>query len=209
MMDHSDNLAQIVHTLHPVGDESVKAKEHKKIQVIVFEIDGEEFAVDILDLQEIIEVPPITPIPNAPIFIRGLLNLRGKIVVVVDLEKRFGLIRQNTSQQKHIIISENEGTHFGICVDYVKEILIVNEDDIKPAPEVVSHKIHSDYLKGIIVIDKTPTAQTDTKAQPAQPSDANPVQSSRLIVCMDVKKLLREQELMNFGDKVQSVAESI
>ena len=120
-------------------------------QLVTFELDKEEYASIITDLREIIRIPDITPIPGASEFIKGILNLRGQIVMVIDLEKRFHLQREHPAEPKHIIIAEVEDSVFGITVDEVTGVLRVPETTIKPTPQLITSKIHAEYLKGVVI----------------------------------------------------------
>lgn len=136
-------------------DTQVEKKENTNVQLVVFELDKEEYAVEIIDLQEIIRIPEITPIPNSPKFISGIFNLRGKIIVVVDLENRFHLVRDTeTIDNGHIIITEVNDNNYGIVVDKVSEIINVPKSIVQSTPDLVSTKIHADYLKGVVVMDE-------------------------------------------------------
>lgn len=158
---------------------TINETREEQVQMVVFDLDKEEYAVPIDELKEIIKIPEITPLPSAPEFIKGILNLRGKIVVVIDLEKRFNLNRENKIPSTHIIISEVEGNSFGIIVDKVSEVLRVPISAVKPSPSLVSTKIHADYLKGVVVLD------------------------NRLIILLDLVKLLQEQELLKIGEEIK------
>ena len=121
---------------------------------MTFELDREEYASSIGDLRGIIKIRDIVPIPGAPLYIAGILNVRGQIVVVVDLEKRFSLHRDTQAHPQHIIIVEVEGNVFGIIVDEVTGVLRVPVSSIKPTPALVTSKIHADYLNVVIVLEE-------------------------------------------------------
>ncbi|MDA2921769.1 chemotaxis protein CheW [Patescibacteria group bacterium AH-259-L07] len=199
---------------------AVEKKPEELMQLVVFELDKEEYAVPIIDLREIIKIPEITPIPNAPEFIRGILNLRGKIVVVVDLEKRFHLVRENKIASQHIVITEVGENIFGIIVDEVAEVLRVPVTSIQPAPALVSSKIHHEYLKGVVVLDaKEPTRELSEEEcrellaahQTKKPSGKSPKDKptgqarTRLLILLDLSKMLQEKELLELGSQVSDV----
>jgi purine-binding chemotaxis protein CheW len=163
-------------------------------QLVTFELDKEEYASVITDLREIIRIPEITPIPGAPDFIRGILNLRGQIVVVIDLEKRFHLKRQHSKEQEHIIIVELQDSIFGITVDEVTGVLRVPKASIKPTPQLISSKINTEYLKGVVILDKA----EKTKNQKPKTKTG-----SRLLLLLDIPKMLAEKELLEFGNVVR------
>ncbi len=167
----------------------VTSKEEDKVKLLVFTLDDEEYAVEITELQEIISMSEITHVPNTPEFIKGILNLRGSIVVVVDLEKRFHLERKEKVKQEHIVVTEINKNKFGIAVDKVKEILKVSPKKIQETPDLVSTKINVDYLKGVVVL---------------QNKKAKKKEESRLVILLDLQKLLQEKELLSVGETLQN-----
>jgi len=122
------------------------------IQLIVFNLGGEEFSADIRQVREIILRGIITPIPDSPEFILGVTNVRGEITVVIDLKARFFLSQEKGAQNKHIIITEQEKNLYGLMVDEVTQVLRIPENSIKPAPKLVT-KIDRKYIKGVITLD--------------------------------------------------------
>lgn len=185
------NAEDIIKNVAQQGKKQQK-KIEELVQLVIFELDKEEYAVEIKDLQEIIKIPEITPVPNAPDFIPGIFNLRGRIVVVVDLEKRFNLKRENEINEKNILIAEVEGNSYGVVVDNVKEIKNIPKNIIQPTPKLASAKIHDDYLKGVVVIENL---------QGEEENGSN----SRLIILLDLSKMLLEKELMNLGKTVNKI----
>lgn len=155
-------------------EESEQPKE--EIQLVVFKLGEEEYGVEIHDVREIIKTGEITPVPNAPVFVEGIINLRGKIVVVIDLLKRFGAFDETKHKGTHIIISEVEDSSFGILVDDVSEVLRIAKEDIKKAPGIIASKIHADYLRGVGVVGE------------------------RLLILLDLMKVLSEKELVEMAD---------
>lgn len=201
-MEDTNALQKVTKQLLTLSGEQEEVKISKKMQVVVFEMNHEEFAIDILELQEIIQAGEITPIPNSPSYITGLFNLRGKIVVVIDLESRLHLEREKEQVHRHILVSEVEQSYFGISVDVVKEILVIDVDAIQQTPEVLQKKIHAGYLKGIIVLEKD--AEDNSLHKTEETSDTE--NDSRLIVLIDLKKLLSEKEFVEFGGTIQAVS---
>lgn len=182
-------------------------------QLVTFELDKEEYASIITDLREIIKIPEIVPIPGAPDFIRGILNLRGQIVVVVDLEKRFHLKREHEISPQHIIIAEVEDSVFGILVDEVTGVLRVPLSSIKPTPKLITSKIHADYLKGVVILGEQEEQEEAKETKRNKKEVANPTKKkgetgSRLLLLLDVPKMLAEKELLEFGSAVQETMQS-
>jgi purine-binding chemotaxis protein CheW len=180
-------------------DEKEEAeKRDEYIQLVVFELDTEEYAVEIKDLQEIIKIPDITPIPNTPLFIRGIFNLRGKIIVVIDLERRFNLVRERAVAEGNIIVAEVNENSFGIVVDKVSEIINVSKSSIQPTPALATFKIQAEYLKGVVVIDRN--NDKDRHAEKGEKEE----KESRLIIFLDMHKMLQEKELMSISQVVDA-----
>lgn len=119
-------------------------------QLVTFELFGEVFALPILDVREIIRLTNITPVPQAPSFVEGVINLRGQIIPIVDLRKRFGISSQDSTENTRIIVVElGNGMVIGLIVDAVREVERIPLDSITPPPTLVAGSIGSEYIKGI------------------------------------------------------------
>lgn len=119
-------------------------------QLVTFELFGEVFALPILDVREIIRITAITPVPQAPSFVEGVINLRGQIIPIVDLRKRFGLDTQTATEETRIIVVElGNGMVIGLIVDAVREVERIPSESILPPPALVAGSIGSEYIKGI------------------------------------------------------------
>ena len=206
----ANDLKQVIAKVAGEGQAKDK-KPEELIQLVVFKLDREEYAAQITDLQEIIKIPEITPIPNTPRFIRGILNLRGKIVVVVDLEKRFNLTRESKDTPQHIVIAEVGGNIFGVIVDEVTEVLRIPVTAIQPPPALVSSKIHADYLKGVAVLEiKEPSKESLEKAcrrlaTNHQIKNSAEKAETRLLILLDLPKMLEDKELLQVGESIQRI----
>jgi len=122
------------------------------LQLVTFKLGTEEFGVDILKVQEINKMMNITRIPNAPAFIEGVINLRGKIIPIVDLRKRLGFREQPYDKSTRIIVVELEGLVLGFIVDSVSEVLRIPGNTIEPPPSMVAG-IESEYIEGVGKLD--------------------------------------------------------
>jgi purine-binding chemotaxis protein CheW len=124
------------------------------LQLVTFKLGNEEFGVDILKVQEINRMMVITRIPNAPPFIEGVINLRGKIIPIVDLRKKLGFDNGNGEYAKttRIIVVELDGLVLGFIVDSVSEVLRIPENTIEPPPSIVGG-VESDYIEGVGKLD--------------------------------------------------------
>lgn len=122
------------------------------LQLVTFKIADEEFGVEILAVQEIIRIMQITAVPRAPAFIEGVINLRGKVIPVIDMRKRFGLPVVERDSQTRIIVMEFDQKVVGFLVDAVSEVLRIPADTVEAPPPVVAG-IGSEYIKGVGKLD--------------------------------------------------------
>ncbi len=144
--------------------------DNSLIQLVTFKIAEEEFGVDILKVQEIIRMMPITKVPNAPAFVEGVINLRGKVIPVIDMRKRFGMQAAPHDSQTRIKVMDLAGQIVGFVVDAVCEVLRIKESTVEPPPAVVAG-IGSEYMRGVGKLE------------------------DRLLILLDLDKLLTETEL--------------
>ena len=120
-------------------------------QLVVFDLNGEHYGVDIAAVEGIIKMQAITVVPQAPRFVEGVTNLRGKVLPVIDLRRRFGLGAEAATKDTRIVVVEMNGTTVGIVVDGVSEVLRVNSDTIEPPSPIVT-TVDSAFIRGIAKI---------------------------------------------------------
>ncbi|WP_027722662.1 chemotaxis protein CheW [Maridesulfovibrio zosterae] len=145
------------------------------IQLVTFSIGEEEFGVDILKVQEIIRTMEITKVPRAPIFVEGVINLRGKVIPIIDLRSKFGLQTIEHDQNTRIIVIEINDMIVGFVVDSVSEVLRIPASTVEPPPAVVSG-LESEYISGVgkledrllILLDLNRLLSSDEQEQLAQ-----------------------------------------
>lgn len=118
------------------------------LQLVTFKLENDEFGVDILKVQEINRMMNITKIPNAPDFIEGVINLRGKIIPIVDLRKKLGFPSKEYDKATRIIVIELEGIILGFVVDSVSEVLRIPRNTIEPPPSII-RGIESEFIEGV------------------------------------------------------------
>ena len=160
----------------------------------VFLIDKEEYAASVDNIIEIVENLPITPVPESLDYVLGIINLRGKIIPIIDLEKKFGLVHESEVNFKHILIAEVNKTLFAIRVEEVKEVVKLREEDIKPVPSTVASKISGDYLKGVFIEDYRQT-NGEKKEEMRDP---------RIILVLDFQKIFSLEDLHKPIDAVNT-----
>ncbi|MBI9111419.1 chemotaxis protein CheW [Maridesulfovibrio ferrireducens] len=154
-------------------EEDKKRQDAELIQLVTFSIAEEEFGVDILKVQEIIRTMEITKVPRAPVFVEGVINLRGKVIPIIDLRSKFGLEIREHDQNTRIIVIEISDMIVGFVVDSVSEVLRIPANTVEPPPPVVSG-LESEYISGVGKLE------------------------DRLLILLDLNRLLSgdEQELL-------------
>jgi len=145
----------------------------EEIQLVVFMLkQGDvvcEYGVPITQVQEIITMTRPTQLPQAPDFVEGIINLRGKIIPIIDLKKRFHMGTSDITNDTRSVVVEVEGQTVGIIVDEVSEVLRLANSDIEPAPAIIGG-ITAEYLTGVGKIE------------------------GRLLILLDMNKILTDQE---------------
>jgi purine-binding chemotaxis protein CheW len=153
----------------------------KDLQVVGFRIGGETFGVLIDSVREIVRVPEITAVPSAPETVEGVINLRGKIIPVMDLRKRFGHFDVQPDKKNRILVVELEHKLVGLIVNAASEVLKIPPSDIE-APNSVFAEGESNYVTGVGKL------------------------KGRLIILLDVSKLLQRQEVKRLEEAAETVA---
>ncbi|MFZ1987137.1 MAG: chemotaxis protein CheW [Desulfatitalea sp.] len=133
------------------------------IQMVGFRLAGELFGVDILMVQEILKQIPITKIPDSPDFIAGIINLRGRIIPIIDLRKRLYLKETGPAIEEEgwTLILNAGGRVTGFIVDHVTHVIKLPAGTIQPPTEKVASALKSDYLSGVCMLEEQPMAILD------------------------------------------------
>jgi purine-binding chemotaxis protein CheW len=117
-------------------------------QIVVFELDKEQYGVNIAGVEAISKMQSITKMPHAPAFVEGITNLRGKVLPVIDLRRRFNLPSQPAGKESRIVVIPMAGAEVGIMVDGVSEVFTIQDTDIEPTP-CLATTVDSDFITGI------------------------------------------------------------
>jgi purine-binding chemotaxis protein CheW len=153
----------------------------EEMQMVVFTLKSgdtvSEYGVPITQVQEINRLTTPTKLPQVPDFVEGIINLRGKIIPVIDLKKRFGMAISNYTDDSRIMLIEVGGQTIGIIVDEVAEVLRISQANIEPPPPIIGG-IAADYLTGVGKLD------------------------NRLLIMLDMTKILTEGEKEELGEMV-------
>jgi purine-binding chemotaxis protein CheW len=144
------------------------------IQLVGFRLDNEDYAIAITKIQEIILMKPITRIPQVPDFIEGLINLRGSVIPIINLRKRFGLATREVDDETRTIVVNIHDKTVGCIVDAVTQVMRINRDQIQPPPLSVLAISHQ-YIAGLARLD------------------------DRLMIILDIERLFDEQSSVVTG----------
>jgi purine-binding chemotaxis protein CheW len=152
----------------PSAEGAARRNDNPVIQLVGFRLDNEDYAIAITKIQEIILMKPITRIPQVPDFIEGLINLRGSVIPIINLRKRFGLAPREVDDETRTIVVNIHDKTVGCIVDAVTQVMRINRDQIQPPPLSVLAVAHQ-YLSGLARLE------------------------DRLLIILDIEKLFDEQ----------------
>lgn len=132
------------------------AEISETVQYLAFKLDEEVFALDVAKVREILEITTITKVPQTPDFMRGVINLRGSVVPVIDMRLKFGMTATENTVNTCIIVveveMEDETVILGALADSVQEVIEMEPDQIEPAPHVGT-RLNTDFIKGMGKVD--------------------------------------------------------
>ncbi|WP_432408844.1 chemotaxis protein CheW [Wukongibacter sp. M2B1] len=138
-------------------------------QYVIFNLGNEQYGVDIMNVKEISEFRESTKVPSAPYFVDGIINLRGEIIPIVNLKKRFEIEDDKIDSDTRIIVINLNGRNVGFVVDEASQVLRINNDDIDPAPEIIAG-IDKQYINGVGKVE------------------------DKIIILLDLEKILTDKE---------------
>ena len=149
--------------------------DSQTISLVTFKISNETYAIDIMEVNEIVKLTEITPIPNAPDFVDGIITLRGQIIPIVDLNKRFNFAPRTYTEEdelfRAIVIIRVQDMTIGILIDQVNRVIPIDRNQIQPPPQMVSG-VGAEFTSGVVK------------------------QNDNLFVILDIQKLFSKKELM-------------
>ena len=153
-----------------MGDVDIQDIKNKEGKFLTFELGKEEYGVEILTVREIIGIMDITTVPQTPEYMKGVINLRGKVIPVIDLRLKFSMEEETHTQETCIIVVEVNNTLIGIVVDNVSEVLEIKKEEIEPSPSF-GQSIDTKFIMGL------------GKAK------------GKIIILLDIGKVLSSEEL--------------
>ncbi len=129
--------------------EATKTQSSELRQCVTFRLDAETYAIDVMQVREVLRSGEVVPVPGAPPFVLGIINLRGHVVTVMDARMRFGLEPRDVGDSRRILIIESKDQVVGIQVDSVAEVIEIPVADVEPAPAVGNEESHR-YIQGVV-----------------------------------------------------------
>jgi len=144
------------------------------LQWVTYQLEDETYGINVMQVQEVLRITEIAPVPGAPDYVIGIINLRGNVVTVIDTRRRFGLVSIESDDQTRIIIVEVNGNVIGMLVDSVAEVVYLHQSEIDTAPNVSSDD-SSRFIQGVCSREE------------------------QLLILVDVDKFLTEEEISDFS----------
>ena len=151
--------------------------EDPVLRWVTFRLDKEKYCINVMQVQEVLRISEIAPVPGAPAFVLGIINLRGNVVTVVDTRKRFGLMPKDVDEASRIVIIEVNSNVIGMLVDSVADVVDLRKTEIEGAPNVGTDE-SSKYIQGVAS------------------------RENELLIVVDLNKFLSEEE---WGDMATTV----
>lgn len=127
---------------------SSRVDDDPVLQWVTFRLDGETYGINVMQVQEVLRYSEIAPVPGAPSYVLGIINLRGNVVTVIDTRHRFGLMSGEVSDNTRIVIIESENHVVGILVDSVAEVVYLRQSEVETAPNVGNEE-SAKFIQGV------------------------------------------------------------
>ncbi|MEE9309283.1 MAG: chemotaxis protein CheW [Spirochaetia bacterium] len=153
-------------------------------QLISFEVGNEEYGLDILGVKEVIRIREITRLPKAPSFVKGIINLRGDVIPIIDLRDKFGLENQEYTDMTRVIVVDVDEKLVGMVVDAASQVVRIPADQIVPPPPIAGG-LSTEYIRGVGKLDE------------------------RLVILLNIDRILTQEEKIELVEMEQSIKESV
>lgn len=131
-----------------MSSNATKNADDPMLQWVTFRLDGEIYGINVMQVQEVLRYTEIAPVPGAPAYVLGIINLRGNVVTVIDTRYRFGIASTEVTDQTRIVIIEAESHVIGILVDAVAEVVYLRQSEIETAPNVGNDE-SAKFIQGV------------------------------------------------------------
>ncbi len=133
------------------------AETAERLQLVTFQLGAEQYGIDIMQVEGIVQVEEVRPIPNAPEYVEGIFNLRGEIIPVISLHRRFRLQPAELSEEERLlggfVIISVDGVHLAVIIDKVSRVVNINDSEVQAPPQMISG-IGAEYIQGVVSRDE-------------------------------------------------------
>ncbi len=158
-----------------MSTQAVKGAEDAILQWVTFRLDNETYGINVMQVREVLRYTEIAPVPGAPPYVLGIINLRGNVVTVIDTRLRFGLMSTDVTDHTRIIVIETENQVVGILVDAVAEVVYLRQSEIESTPNVGNEET-AKFIQGVCH------------------------KNDELLILIDLEKLMTEEEWAELED---------
>ena len=159
--------------INDATDDDVDGEGIERDQYLVFTAMGQEYGLQAMRVQEISAMIEITTVPKAPAYIEGILNLRGRLVSIINFRKKFGFDPRGQDEDTRIVIVEHSGFPIGIMVDSVEEVIRIPDENVQKLPDMTTTAASAEYLTGVGMLE------------------------NRLVILLDTDQLLSKTEVLD------------
>ena len=170
--------------LNELVTDEIEEEELEQDENLVFTVKSQEFGIQAARVQEISRVLPTTDVPNAPPYIEGIMNLRGRLASVINFRKKLGFEPKEHDEDTRVIVVELDTFPIGIIVDSVEEVIKIPDEKVQKLPESTTTSASRDYMTGVGMLD------------------------NRMIILLDVDKVLTSTELIELGEVTQKMEQA-
>jgi purine-binding chemotaxis protein CheW len=178
----------------------VQTEEH--VELFLFELDNELFAVSVDDVDQVMKIPPVTTVPNAPESILGIFHLRGKVIVAIDILKRMRIKRLSSFTPLYLFISHKQKNYFAVVVDRVFSVIRVATKEISPLTPIISSKIDAEYVHGMFMYREPIKERKHLDNFMITPKQAGEIPTTpetpkRPVLWLNMPYLLNQEDILN------------
>lgn len=202
-----DNQPTETNPTNNASDLFAPVQKEEAVELFLFELDSELYAVSVGDVDQIMKIPPVTSIPNAPESILGIFHLRGKVIVVIDMLKRMRINRISPFLPLYLFISHQQKNYFAVVLDKVFSVIKVPKSQIMPLTPVIASKINSAYVNGMFMHHELPKEQKRSDNFLIEPKNTETTEPTaqlitRPVLWLNVATLLNQEDVLQMQKEI-------
>lgn len=202
-----DNQSVEVNASNDNNELFAPVQKEETVELFLFELDNELYAVSVADVDQIMKIPPVTSVPNAPESILGIFHLRGKVIVAIDILKRMRIKRLSSFLPLYLFISHQQKNYFAVVLDKVFSVIKVPKSQIMPLTPVIASKINSEYVNGMFMYHESPKEQKrldNFLIEPKKTESTEPLnqQITRPVLWLNITILLNQEDVLQLQKEI-------